>query len=167
MRSRWIVGFLLCCSLPSTVLAMVHLESPELILLHNVQMLLTSVMLSIFLWVLADFLVRRDPFVGWFTVTQFVQVLLNVALLGHLPCAPPGSVLFAWLVDLAFPVSLMATMLFNRYLVKPFRPSRYALWMLCGLIILCGVQIVVVTLGMRLQAFWLGLSVLVMLVPTL
>lgn len=39
--------------------------------------------------------------------------------------------------------------------------------MLCGLIILCGVQIVVVTLGMRLQAFWLGLSVLVMLVPTL
>lgn len=131
------------------------------------QTLFLSLMLAILLWASIDFIVRKEALVGWFVAAQAMQILFSLALMGYLVVLMPGRTNMDMLTSLIIQGTVVITMLFHRVLVRPFRPSQWALHLLDLLIGLAVVEILLILSGYPRQGLKLGTINLIIFIPTL
>jgi len=89
------------------------------------QMVYYGLMFWILVWAIADFIIRRQPVVGFFVAAQLAQILYAWVAFGYLALMLPsiaiGDVVFSALVLLVVTISL----LFHRVLLAPFDPNKW------------------------------------------
>ena len=137
--------------------------------LHNqaYQTLFIGLMLAILLWSTIDFILRREALVGWFMAAQAMQILFSLALMGYLVVFLPRWTNTDMLTSLIIQGTVVVTMLFHRMLVRPFRPSRWALILLDLLIGLAILEILLILSGYPRHGLKLGTVNLIIFIPTL
>jgi len=90
------------------------------------QMVYYGLMFWILVWAIADFIIHRQPVVGFFVAAQLTQILYAWVAFGYLSLMLPGSAIgdffFSALVLLVVTISL----LFHRVLLAPFDPNKWA-----------------------------------------
>jgi len=107
------------------------------------QMVYYGLMFWILVWAIADFIIHRQPVVGFFVVAQLAQILYAWVAFGYLalmlPSSAIGDVVFSVLVLMVVTISL----LFHRVLLAPFDPNKWAK-RLTDLMILAGLLLQIV-----------------------
>lgn len=135
--------------------------------MQGYQILFVGLMFAILLWAISDFVVRKEPLVGWFVAAQFMQILFSVTIMGYLAVFLPPNFNLDLLTSLIVQGSLAVTMLFHRMLIRPFKPSRSAVHVLDFLIVLAAIEISLILLGFPRQGLQLGTINLLFFIPTL
>ena len=131
------------------------------------QTLFISLMVAILLWAGIDFIVRKEALVGWFMAAQVMQILFSLALMGYLAVFLPSRINMDVLTSLIIQGTVAITMLFHRMLIRPFRPSRWALHVLDLLIGLAILESLLILTGYPREGLHLGTINLIIFVPTL
>lgn len=137
--------------------------------IHITQIVCLGFLLWILLWTANDFVLRRDPVVGWFAVNQLFFMSYDVLVMGYgaliFPSAPPGF------VDKLMSVVVITTPLFslftNRVLIRQFAPYRFAMIVLDGLILMNAVALVLLIAGETRQGLEINALVILLIAPAL
>lgn len=162
--------------LATTSTALLHVEAldPQAAALRDLRIHVGEIvclgfLLWILLWTTNDYVLRRDPVVGWFAVNQLFFMSYNLLVMGYgaliFPNAPPGF------VDQLLSVVIITTPLFslltNRVLIRQFDPHPVAIRLFDGLILAGLVALGLLAAGRTGAALQLNAFIVLLIAPAL
>ena len=126
-----------------------------------------GVVLWILLWAAHEWLVRREPVIGLFTLSQLSFLAYDASIMGYLAAIVPAWASVDALTSFFVCLTPLLFLLFNRALILTFRPRRIALRILDTLIVVEAGAMALLLTGQTSTALWLNSLVALLMAPLL